>query len=104
MSYNTYGRRELAKNRSEQLRTTDVDEAGRRGDGVWEGGDGDIEGMQGWVTGGLDLVFSLQLGGLMEALSSKLCQFIRGLPSDNFELSDWKQKTTHAHPDTYTHC
>lgn len=51
------------------------------------GGDGGIEGMQGRMTGCLGLVVSLPLRSLMEAVLSKLCWFIRGLVSDNFELS-----------------
>lgn len=50
-------------------------------------GEGDIGYMKGRMAEALGLMLPLPRRSLMEVVLSKLCWFIRGLVSDNFELS-----------------
>lgn len=70
---------------------------GERRDGSWElGGEGGIGYMKGRMADALGLILSLPWRSLMEVVLSKLCWFIRGLVSDNFELSVI-EKHAHTH-------
>lgn len=65
-------------------------------------GEESVEGTQGRMTEGRGLMFSLPLSSLMEAVLSKLCWFIKGLVSDNFELSVIEIHPSHLHVQTHT--
>lgn len=47
-------------------------------------------------------MLSLPLRSLMEAVLSKLCRFIRGLVSDNLELSVIEKTPSHLHVHAHT--
>ena len=69
----------------------------RRGRRRLGGDEEGVEGTRAAMTGGPGLVLSLPLRSLMEAVLSKLCRFIRGLVSDNFELSVIEKTPSHLH-------